>query len=152
MAAQLLDCFRRVCNLRFTARTAGPTGWNGNGVGSVATESPSAEVVIFRESGTWQPARGSELRFSNVYRWSLAGPRAVRLEHLRFGPGQPVHLFKLVPDSEAVWASVSPHQCGEDCYSARLQLQMRIITLRWSIVGPRKREDIEYTCHCRADA
>lgn len=143
-AQELLDCLRRVGGLRFSARTRGPTGWNGDGVGSVTVESPSAEVVIFRESGLWQSTGGGELRFSNIYRWSLAGPRAVRLEHLRFGPDDPVPLFELAPESDSGWVSVSPHVCREDCYSARLRLLPEGIALRWAIVGPRKCEDIEY--------
>jgi hypothetical protein len=150
-ASQLLDCLRRIGDLRFSARTNRPTGWNGDGVGSVTVESPSAEVVIFRESGIWRPAGSGELRFSNVYRWSLAGPQTVRLEHLRFGLGQPVHLFELARESESVWSSVDPHQCRDDCYSARLQLQAEGVTLRWTVLGPRKCEDIEYTYRWRAD-
>lgn len=151
-ASQLLNCLRRVGDLRFSARTAGQTGWNGDGFGTVAVESPSPEVVIFRESGEWRPAGANPLRFSNVYRWSLVGPLSLRLEHLRFGPGKPVHLFELAPESESAWASVCPHECRDDCYSARLQLQADGIVLRWSIVGPRKSEDIEYAYHWRTDA
>ena len=99
---------------------------------------------MFHESGVWQSVGGGELRFRNIYRWSLAGPRAVRLEHLRFGLDKPVHLFELAPESDTVWASVNPHMCREDCYSARLHLQPEGVRLRWAIVGPRKCEDIEY--------
>jgi hypothetical protein len=142
--AHLLDGLRRVCDLQFTATSASLTGWNGIGHGSVVVESPGPEVVTFRESGLWRPDGGSELRFSNVYRWSVVGSQTVRLEHLRFGPGQPVLLFELAPELEEVWSSVSPHQCRDDCYSARLQMQDEGILLRWAIVGPQKREDIEY--------
>jgi Family of unknown function (DUF6314) len=150
-ADQLLDLLRRVRDLQFRARTASPTGWNGNGTGSVAVTSPEIGVVIFHEAGTWRPNGRGELRFTNVYRWSLVGPQIVRLEHLRFGLGQPVHLFDVAPESELAWASVSPHHCRDDCYSARLEIQEWGISLRWDIAGPRKREDIEYSYRWQAD-
>jgi hypothetical protein len=146
-ASRLLDCLRRVVGLRFSARSAGTSGWNGEGVGTVKVETPSSGIVIFRESGEWRPTDGGPLRFSNVYRWSLLGPASLRLEHLRFGPGQPVRLFELAPESELVWSSIDPHECRDDCYSARLQLEEDGISLRWTIVGPRKREEIAYRYH-----
>jgi Family of unknown function (DUF6314) len=149
-AVQLLDALGRVGDLQFTARSASPTGWRGSGSGSVAVDSPEPEVVIFRESGLWRPEGGGELRFSNVYRWSVVGSRAVRLEHLRFGPRQPVLLFDLAPESEEVWSSVSAHQCRDDCYSSRLRIQVGGILVRWAIVGPQKREDIEYIYRWRS--
>ena len=117
--------------------------WIGNGVGSVAIESPSTQVVIFNESGTSRLTSGRELRFTNAYRWSLVGQRSVRLEHLRFGQNRPVYLFDLAPEDESTWTSVTPHHCRDDLYSVRLELGQDVVSLRWMIVGPGKREDIE---------
>jgi hypothetical protein len=142
-AAELWECLHRVRFLRFVARSAGPTGWNGVGVGVVAVGSPTDSTLTFTESGSWRPEVGRETRFRNVFRWSLVGPRSVRLEHLRFGAEHPVYLF----DLEAVgssWSSVLPHLCREDSYSAELQVQKWGILLCWTVVGPGKQERIEY--------
>ena len=144
-ALPLIDDLRRVHRLHFEARTAGLTGWNGRGIGEVEVELPEPNVIVFHESGIWNPTQGRELRFHNVYRWSSAGDQVVRLEHLRFGPDRPVHLFDLVSESEQVWSSINSHLCGEDAYSAWLRRNEGGILLRWSVGGPRKQEHIDYT-------
>jgi hypothetical protein len=105
---------------------------------------PSEFVLTFTEAGKWLPEVGREIRFSNVYRWSLLGPGSVRLEHLRFGPEHPILLFDMALASSGVWSSVSPHLCREDCYSAELRQQEAGMLLRWAIAGPKKSESIEY--------
>ena len=151
-AVQLLDALGRMGDLQFTAALASPTGWSGSGSGSVAVDSPGPEVVIFRESGLWRPEGGGALRFSNIYRWSVVGRRAVRLEHLRFGPRQPCCCSNWLR-SEEVWSSVSPGMnARDDCYSSRLRIQVGGILVRSAIVGPQKREDIEYIYHWRSIA
>jgi hypothetical protein len=107
-AQQLWDGLQRVRAVRFFSRSDTP-GWDGEGVGSVAVHSPSASVLVFSESGSWHPSKGRDSRFTNVFRWTLGGPDAVKLEHLRFGPELPVFLFDMSPDSEGRWASVKPH-------------------------------------------
>jgi hypothetical protein len=54
------------------------------------------------------------------------------------------HLLDLVQCGEREWRPVCPHQCRDDCYSAVLVVHEDRIVLCWSIVGPRKREQIEY--------
>ena len=108
-AQRLWDGLQRVRSVRFISRSDTP-GWDGTGVGSVAVESPSEEVLVYTESGTWQPAKGRETRFSNVFRWTLTGPESIRLEHLRFGADRPVFLFDVAPGSSGEWASVRPHR------------------------------------------
>jgi hypothetical protein len=115
-AAELWASLCRVRSLHFVARSAASTGWHGTGSGTVVVASPARSVLTFTESGSWQPAAGPRIRFSNVFRWSLVGPAVVRLEHLRFGADHPVYLFDLAPRSGAEWASVNPHLCREDCY------------------------------------
>lgn len=105
---QLWDGLQRVRSVRFISR-GDTAGWDGIGVGSVVVASPSEEVLVYTESGTWQLARGRETRFSNVFRWTLTGPELIRLEHLRYGADRPVFLFDVAPVSSGEWASVRPH-------------------------------------------
>jgi hypothetical protein len=105
-AWQLCDALRRVSCLEFEAR--GNT-WAGKGLGSVAVETTASGVLVFNESGSWRPEQGRDIPFRNTFRWSAIDPQIVRLEHLRFGPDHPVHLFDLTPDAES-WRSVRPHR------------------------------------------
>jgi hypothetical protein len=100
---------RQVRLLRFVARSGAATSWDGIGTGSVVVETPSDASLIFREAGMWQPERGQESRFTNVFRWSLVRPDLIRLEHLRFGPDRPVFLFEIGPVADGRWQSVRPH-------------------------------------------
>lgn len=129
--------------MSFIAKSARAEGWNGTGSGSVVVHSSSAGTITFTESGVWRPEGGRDLRFHNVFRWSVV-EELLRLEHLRFGEAHPVYLFDLAPVGDEEWRSVSPHVCREDCYAAGLTLQEGYILLRWVIDGPRKQETIEY--------
>jgi hypothetical protein len=141
---QLWDQLRRARSLSFVATSAGSTGWNGTGSGTVEVREAGDGVMTFHEQGLWRPEGGDqEIRFHNVYRWTLASG-LLRLEHLRFGEGHPVYLFDLAPAGDREWRSVSPHLCSEDCYAAVLLLREDSILVQWSIDGPRKRETIEY--------
>ncbi|MBA4189568.1 MAG: hypothetical protein C0467_16405 [Planctomycetaceae bacterium] len=135
-----------VRSLRFDARSEAATGWNGIGIGVVTTSEPTAGVVVFEETGTWQPSDLDRpaIRFNNVFRWTVVG-NSLRLEHLRFGPDNPVMLFDMAPDPNGDWREVSPHQCREDCYTASLTVEGHLLVVTWSIQGPRKRESIRYT-------
>jgi len=143
-SARLWEVLQRVRSLQFVARSESATGWNGSGSGEVIVESPTSDILIFKESGSWQPPSGQNIRFRNVFRWSLLGPQTVRLEHLRFGAEHPVYLFDLAPSAESAWASVSPHLCSEDCYSAELKLKENGLSLRWTVTGPKMQETIAY--------
>jgi hypothetical protein len=143
--ANLWSCLNPVRSLQFVARSANTSGWNGSGKGRVAVEAPANNVLTFTETGSWQPLNGREIGFRNVFRWTVLGPKRVRLEHLRFGPGQPVNLFDLVPTSDQTWSSISPQLCREDCYTAELRLSENGLNLHWTIAGPKKQESIEYT-------
>jgi len=140
---RLWDMLCRVGALSFAARSKLPNGWNGTGVGTVEARQVKDGVLTFTESGVWHPEVGRETRFTNVFRWTVAGD-VVRLEHLRFGEDHPVFLFDLVPAGEREWRSASPHLCSEDCYAAVLTVRDDGIGLRWTIDGPRKQETIEY--------
>jgi hypothetical protein len=143
-ATELWDHLRRVTIVNFTAQSQSATGWSGLGSGAVVVESPAPEFLVFKESGTWQPIRGRETRFTNVFRWTILGAKAIRLEHLRFGPENPVHLLDLSPHLDRTWVANGPHVCSEDCYSADLQLHENGLNVQWSITGPKKNELIRY--------
>ncbi len=105
---QLWDGFQRVRSVRFVCQSETP-GWDGTGIGSVAVESLSQPVLVYTESGKWHSANGRETRFSNVFRWTLARPELIKLEHLRFGADAPVFLFDVAPGANGAWASVQAH-------------------------------------------
>lgn len=137
------DRLKRVSSLRFTARSESRSGWNGVGTGLVAVDSSAESSLTFTEAGTFQPASGTATRFTNAFRWSLLG-ELLRLEHLRFGPENPVHLFDLAPAENGLWSSAKPHHCRDDCYSATLRLADWGIEVQWTVAGPQKQERIEY--------
>jgi hypothetical protein len=136
-----LSCVR---TLAFVARSGRPGGWNGAGSGTVVVARIDAATMTFTEAGVWRPEGSRDLRFSNVFRWTVAGD-LIRLEHLRFGLDHPVYLFDLQQTGEREWRSATPHQCKEDCYAAVLSVHNDHLALHWSIDGPRKQENIEYT-------
>jgi hypothetical protein len=141
----LWDRLSGITSLRFVARSANDTGWNGSGNGNVAIEHLDANTITFTETGQWTTETGKQLNFSNVYRWSLLESASViRLEHLRFGENSPVYLFDLVPGNDRNWHSTEPHLCRDDLYSATMRLDPDKIELRWTIKGPQKDEDIHY--------
>lgn len=142
----LLGRQRRVRTLRFQSRTQSATGWEGAGTGVVSVSEPAAGVVVFTESGTWQPSVGDRpaVQFENVFRWSVVED-GLRLEHLRFGPDHPVPLFEMAPDENGMWREVSPHMCRDDCYRASLTVAEDRIDVEWTIMGPQRREEIRYT-------
>jgi hypothetical protein len=106
---ELWNCLGRVRCLRFVAQSALATGWQGVGTGSVVVDAATDAILIFTESGSWQPTCGRSLRFSNVFRWSRINTDLIRLEHLRFGVDHPVYLFDLAPGAGDEWTSVRPH-------------------------------------------
>jgi hypothetical protein len=121
------------------------TGWNGKGVGTVEVRETGDGTMTFHEHGAWRNENHEgDIPFTNVYRWKLIGD-LLRLEHLRFGADHPVYLFDLAQASDREWRSVSPHICRDDCYAATLIVSEGAIVLRWSIDGPRKLANIEYT-------
>ncbi len=136
---------QRIEQLEFNAVSTMTAGWNGVGQGRVTVQHWSDDQITFDESGNWTPAGGQPLRFSNRYRWTRDRKTArLRLEHLRFGDERPVLLFDLRVSGEHQLRSELPHNCGEDVYSAWLQIEATNIRLDWSIHGPRKNESIDY--------
>lgn len=143
---EVLSLLRCVQSLRFDAHSEAASGWDGVGTGAVTVSEPATGVVVFDEAGTWQPDSPgvAAVGFRNVFRWSAVA-ELLRLEHLRFGPEQPVLLFDMASGADGVWREVSPHRCREDSYTASLSDVGGQLQVAWSIVGPRKRESIRYT-------
>jgi len=143
----VLDRLRAVRRLRFESRSAAGTGWDGVGTGQVAVNEPLPGVLVFEEHGHWQAAApGREpTAFRNVFRWSALASGALRLEHLRRGPVQPVFLFDMAPAGEGRWREIEAHQCVADRYAATLASEGLLLRVCWTIEGPRKREAIHYT-------
>lgn len=142
------DCWQKlkqVQSLVFKAESApGGMGWNGRGEGLVDVSIAGNEIV-FREYGAWTTSEGKELPFKNVFRWTFNEEQnAIGLEHLRFGPDNPVFLFQLLPVAGQGLESVEPHLCAEDIYAGRLRVEDKGICLVWTIEGPKKKERIEY--------
>lgn len=128
------------------SKAAATTGWSGGGAGEVRVESSAEGILVFRENGEWKQEGGRSFRFRNVYRWTVGETAgSLRLDHLRFGPEKPVHLFELAPAGEGVWTSSEPHVCQDDCYRARLEFAPDVVRLDWTVVGPAKDETIRYT-------
>lgn len=141
------DRLRAIRSLSFEAqsRSTTTTGWTGIGAGSVRVEEVAASTILFHESGSWKQQSGPEITFTNVFRWTAeSAGRSIRLEHLRFGPEQPVYLFDLVPGREGAMESSDPHVCREDLYSARLVCEPEIVRLNWTVTGPKMNDRIAY--------
>jgi hypothetical protein len=117
----------------------------GSGQGTVQVEFLESGAILYHEHGIWTSREGRQSPFRNVFRWT-ADPAGhfLRLEHLRQGPEQPVYLFDLVPVAECALESGEPHVCREDLYTARLEFDAEGVRLCWTIVGPRKDEQILY--------
>jgi hypothetical protein len=141
----LWDSLCRVKRLWFVARSEQATGLQGVGSGTVEVTTVAPGVITFTEKGTRQTLQGKQIQFFNVFRWSRVEPaKHLRLEHLRYGIDNPVHLFDLMPAGDGSWQPANPHLCREDCYRARLHIKDRAIHLNWEISGPRKQEQMEY--------
>ena len=140
------QCLSEVTSLKFVARSANESGWNGAGYGSVVISKPNKKSITFTESGKWQPEGNQPLSFSNVFRWTLDDvSQSIKLEHLRFGPDNPVYLFDLVLKNDSTWQSAMPHICGNDSYSAVMRLMTDKIELHWAIKGTKKNEELLYS-------
>ncbi len=146
----LLDMWEMLQKIRFLTFTAvsrlkTENGWNGRAVGDVIVTRKGHNQLLFAEKGVWQGGIGTELAFSNVFRWTLDRSSGVlSLEHLRHGEERPVFLFHLRPSGKHAFLSQDAHLCGEDAYFGQAFLSRFGVQLNWRIVGLRKNEEIEY--------
>jgi hypothetical protein len=98
---------------------------------------------IFQEKGFWFLDQIPDTAFSNTLRWTL-DPHAnlLTLEHLRYGPENPVFLFHLTPTKPGVLESVDAHLCADDTYLGSIVWDKQGIEFCWRIIGPKKNEDL----------
>lgn len=135
-----------VSQLTFKAKTKSKEehGWDGKGAGEVVV-SREGNTLLFNEKGTWKNKEGAEIRFSNVFRWTLdrfAG--VISLEHLRRGPDHPVFLFHMAPSGSHSLSSVDSHLCEGDTYFGQIHFDRNHLRLNWRVIGPKKNEELDY--------
>lgn len=138
---------KQVTKLTFNAKTRSKDeqGWNGKGQGEVIIVKEGSNVLIFNEKGTWQGKQGSDVSFSNTFRWTLdRSAGMISLEHLRHGHDHPVFLFYLAPSGKESLASVDSHLCGGDSYFGNIHFDVYSLRLHWRVIGPKKNEEIDY--------
>jgi Family of unknown function (DUF6314) len=127
------------------SKTLGLSGWNGIGKGSVDIKRIDDTIITFHERGTWISEENKKLDFSNVFKWSLNATQGViSLEHLRFGPQNPVFLFELVPVDANRLESLDSHVCVNDTYFGQVRCDKHFIQFHWRVIGPKKNEEIDY--------
>lgn len=138
---------QKVRQLTFNAKTKSKeeNGWNGKGTGEVIVTKEGSNILVFQEKGTWQGKQGSELTFSNIFRWTLdRASGVISLEHLRRGPDCPVFLFHLAPAGKSSLSSVDSHLCEGDTYFGQIHFDRYGLRLNWRVIGPKKNEEIDY--------
>ncbi len=144
VVTDLADIWRRlqgITRIHFQATSEIPNGWNNKGTGTVDVRRSGDNELIFREHGQWQTTATQNIAFTNTYRW-IQVPSGLRLEHLRRGIANPVFLVDLKAIGNNRWESQTPHICGNDLYSAALQIHDHTIELKWTVRGPDKCGDI----------
>jgi hypothetical protein len=136
-----------VTQLTFHAKTnvKDEGGWNGKGKGEVISSKNGNNVLIFNEKGTWKNKQGSDISFSNIFRWTLdCDAKVISLEHLRHGSVNPVFLFDLTPTSKHSLSSVDSHLCEGDTYFGQIHFDKYSLRLNWRVIGPKKNEELDY--------
>lgn len=136
-----------VRHLAFHAKTNSKEegGWNGKGRGEVLVAQTGNNCLTFNEKGSWKGKQGLDVNFSNVFRWTLdRDKQTISLEHLRYGPENPVFLFHLTPSGPHSLSSVDSHLCGKDTYSGQIHFDDHTLRLSWKVVGPKKNEELHY--------
>ena len=120
-------------------------GRSGRGKGEVIATREGNNVVVFTEKGTWHGKQGSEMHFSNVFRWTLDRKGGlISLEHLRHGPEAPVFLFYLMPTGPSTLSCVDSHLCEGDMYFGQIHFDRSSFRLHWRVIGSKKNEEIDY--------
>ena len=98
--------------------------------------------LILQETGSWE-GEGST-PYYNSFRFTKHF-NFLSLEHLRFGKEHPVFLFDLIPQTETICISRSPHVCGEDLYYGTLELQEKKMLLMFDLKGAQMEERVSFT-------
>ncbi len=140
---QVWQRLRLISHVSFSFRSRYHKG--GKGEGEVRAAYDGNIRCVFQERGSWKGLENQEFTFRNVFRWSLNRlDGMLTLEHLRFGEGNPVFLFHLVPVGENRLESLHAHVCGEDTYFGQLVMEDQSLALTWRILGPKKNDEVRY--------
>lgn len=143
--ALILDVWRLLKTINRVAFQFKSRNTQGFGEGGVDVQDDGDKEIVFQEKGSWSSPDGRAFVFRNVFRWTLNRiDEIIQLEHLRFGPANPVFLFHLVPRGASLLESLHPHLCGPDTYFGRLVLEEGALRLTWRIIGPKKNEEVQY--------
>ena len=129
----------------FTATTNQDTnGWHGKGEGEVIAETLPGDMMLFKETGTFDNGRHT-FQSNNTYRWKFDNEAyKIELEHFRFGLEKTVLLFEMYFMGDDTWESVEPHNVGGDEYHGKLVLAKDQITLTWNIRHGKLMNNVEY--------
>jgi len=117
----------------------------GHGEGLIEITKDEEGALIFNEKGKWKSLKGESFDFNNCFRWRLNHFEGLlSLEHLRFGPQNPVFLFHLALKGPSYFESIDAHLCDEDTYFGALTQKNKSVHLNWRILGPKKNEEIAF--------
>ena len=124
-------------------------GWAGKGQGKVNV-SEEQDTLYFYEKGSFTlEQNGNQVSTQNEYIWKRISEDRIKLLHSRFGRDNTVELFDLIfDDASGKWKSETAHHCGDDLYSGHISIIDNEIQFNWSIIGPRKQENLYY-CYTR---
>lgn len=141
------NLLKNVSTLSFNAKSKSTkeTGWNGRGHGEVSVTINGDNQIIFHEKGIINKESSPDINFSNVFRWTFDRfSGVIALEHLRYGPNNPIFLFHLAPTSYLSLSSVDSHLCHEDSYYGHITFDQFYLKFDWRVIGPSKNEEIDY--------
>ena len=116
------------------------------GLGVVEAIAEDSETIRFEETGMGRflASKLPAMQFRNAIRWTQSGAESIKIEHLRNGSKSPTPLVELQYCGENGWASIFPHICGQDSYTAFVRLEGSRLCLQWHVVGPTKSQRIEF--------
>lgn len=143
----LLAFWKRLSQVRHLEFSAKSRDMNTLQVGKaeVEVDSPNNSTLVFREKGYWYHEQIPHTAFYNVFRWTLDSEKLlVVLEHLRYGPSNPVFLLNFTPTKPSLLESVDAHLCAEDTYLGAITWKRSSIDLQWKIIGPHKNSELMY--------
>jgi Family of unknown function (DUF6314) len=142
----LLAVWRRLQSARvvnLSVHDADTGAVQAQGTGSVTIDTTGGDGLVIRERGRWTGPHGVGAHFTDALRWTLdTEMAALRLEHVRHGPDEPVPLVELVADHEGGLTPLGPHLCGEDRYEGSVRLVEDAVLVTWRVTGPQKNQEI----------
>ena len=137
---RLLPAWDRLAKIQRLSCITKSKEFTREGKALVSIKKEGTTLLVFHEKGTWSGKQ--EMNFSNVFRWTLdLNAGVISLEHLRYNA--PVFLVNLTPLNSHLLISLQPHICRRDIYTGKMHLKSDGVHLHWSIMGPKKNEEID---------